>query len=117
MAKKPYSKLNKSEITPDILEAKIMEEHLKSLRGIPLVKSKDLWKMLSQARQLRDSAFDKIVGGNDELVKPYIDICNFIIKTYDSMPAGTLTPNQKSNLDEALEILFGEKYKQAREED
>ena len=79
--------------------------YLDELRGMKAVKGRDLLEMIEEAKEVKSMIVNNMVE-NPALLKYYKGICDVILQCYNDLPDEKTTSDEKTTIEQAMDILF-----------
>lgn len=83
-------------------------EYREKLEGMDLLKADDLLEMIQQAKSIKDRMVKAIENGDADAARWFKPLCDTIVACYDELPATPTAAGEKTGIEKAMEILFGE---------
>lgn len=81
--------------------------YLDNLKGMANIRGSDLLELIEEAKAVKSMIVSN-VAENPNLLRYYKGICDVILDCYDRLPAEERTSEEKTSIEQAMDILFGD---------
>lgn len=90
----------------------VVDYYFSELKGMAANTAKDVWDMIEQAKSLKDMCYRNAKKGNVDLLKYFVQLGEFILKCYESLPEERKSDAERTSIEQALAILWSKPNKE-----